>query len=226
MKRAKSGTNLAKSSFGQRARNSQKKINNHKDRVDAKIKIRQQILTDIGPENAHVFDAFCGEGVQFRAVWHEAKSYLGCDLVWYQDNRTQFMADNRRVMRCIDLRRFNVFDLDAHGSPWEQVLILTARRSILEPGERLGLVLTEGSGMKVKMGGYPTAMRLLAGIMPGAVGGSSSTDELLNRCIAGLCRRMNAKVLRRWQAGKTGGQTAMRYVGLVLEGKEARPKPG
>ena len=88
-----------------------------------------------------MFDAFAGEGVLFRQVWHRAVSYVGCDLKWYRDERLMFVADNHRVMRAIDLSAFNVFDIDSWGSPWDQVLILAARRP-LAAGERLGLVLT------------------------------------------------------------------------------------
>ncbi|HVH77139.1 MAG TPA: hypothetical protein VM755_19655 [Stellaceae bacterium] len=47
-------------------------------------------------------------------------------------------------MRAIDLAPFNLFDFDAWGSPWEHVAILCARRPV-QPGERIGLVLTDGS---------------------------------------------------------------------------------
>jgi hypothetical protein len=35
---------------------------------------------------------------------------------------------NWRVMRAIDLAPINVFDFDGWGEPWEQVIMLAARR--------------------------------------------------------------------------------------------------
>ena len=82
----------------------------------------------------------------WREVWHEAAAYVGCDLKWYRDERLAYVADNRRVLRAIDLKPFNVFDFDAWGAPWEQVLILIARRPLRRrrahrPGADRGLGL-------------------------------------------------------------------------------------
>jgi hypothetical protein len=46
--------------------------------------------------------------------------------------------------------------------PWEQVLILIARRPLL-PGERIGLVLTEGSAFNLKLNGISGGLRALTG---------------------------------------------------------------
>jgi hypothetical protein len=196
------------------------KTNNHPAAGVAKAEIRRNVFACLHRDDvpAAVFDAFAGDGAMYREVWKDAPIYAGCDMTWYRDERRMYVADNRVVLRAIDLRRFNIFDLDAWGSPWEQALIVCARRPVA-PGERLGLLLTEGSGLKVKMGGLPHALRNLAGMRPGArlAGAGRAQDELIDRAIAGLCRRMNVQVLRRWQAnGKTGA--AMRYIGLVLEG--------
>ena len=181
----------------------------------AKVTIRDNVLRSIGAARAQVFDAFAGAGEMHDAVWAGAASYVGCDLQFYRDDRMAFVADNLRVLRAIDLSPFNVFDFDAYGSPWEQCVILAARRP-LEPGERLGLVLTEGSGLDMRLRGLPGVMAHLAGMHPHASGASRSPDEIIDRCIVGLTRRMQATVERRWQAtGKSG--TAMRYIGLVLQ---------
>ncbi len=193
------------------------KTNNHAAAAAAKADIRRRVMTAIGPESAVVFDAFAGDGAMWRAVWREAAGYVGCDLVWYRDERVAFAADNRRVLRAVDLARFTIFDLDAWGSPWEQAMIVAARR-VLAPGERLGLVLTEGSGLKLKMGGYPTALRILAGLRGAPAGGARARDELIQRALAELCRRMKARPVQRWEArGRTGA--VVRYVGMVIEGE-------
>jgi hypothetical protein len=181
----------------------------------AKIEIRRNVLDAIGREVA-VFDAFAGAGEMFRSVWHEARACVGCDLEWHRDGRLAYVGDNRRVMRCIDLAAFTIFDLDAHGSPWEQALVLAALRRVV-PGERIGLVITEGSGLNLKTGKLGNALGQLVGL-PGRLGGLMRwQDEILTRAISGLASRMGCEVEARWQAKGTTG-AAVVYAGLVLRG--------
>jgi len=180
----------------------------------AKVTIRENVMAVI--DRPAVFDAFAGEGVLFRRVWHRAASYVGCDLTWFRDERLMFVADNHRVMRAIDLSAFNVFDFDAWGSPWDHVLILAARRPLAK-GERIGLVLTEGSALKLKMGALPTGLVVLSAIRPRLDGAARAHDDIIDRAFAGMCRRMHCRIVKRWQA-RTRTGSAMRYIGLVLEG--------
>lgn len=195
-----------------------RKIKNHAAARPAKIEIRRNILDEVGRQ-AHVFDGFAGTGEMHKAVWHEAAGYVGCDLERAHDGRTAFVADNRRVLRAIDLARFGIFDLDAFGSPWEQVLIVAARRKVA-PGETIGLVLTEGSGLKLKQGDMPLALAELAGMRGRPAGVARWQDALTERALNGLMRKMQCSIVRRWQAnGKTGA--GVRYIGLVLKGQDA-----
>lgn len=191
-----------------------KKQNNHRKSRGAKAVLRREVMSEIG--QVRVFDAFAGAGRMHRDVWRNAAQYVGCDLRWYRDERMAYAADNRRVLRAIDLSAFNVFDLDAYGSPWEQVLIIAARRQV-EPGERIGLCLTDGSGLKLKMGQLPTALTEIAQMTGHPAGVAQLHGEIIERAIAGLARRMQCEVVARWEAqGKTAA--AVRYVGLVLRG--------
>lgn len=118
-------------------------------------------------------------------------------------------------MRAIDLGPVNIFDFDAYGSPWEHVCILCARRRLIS-SERIGLILTEGSSLKVRFSSLPVALQDLTG-MRGMPGLGKHVDMLINRAIQAMCARMRARVTKRWQAkGKTGA--GVRYIGLVLEG--------
>ena len=193
------------------------KTDNNPQARRAKIAIRQNVLDAIG-RKAGVFDAFAGSGEMFSAVWKNAGAYAGCDLKPQTDSRLMFCADNTRVLRAIDLSRFSIFDFDSYGSPWVQAVILADRRRVA-PGERLGLVLTEGAGFAYKSNIVPGAIAVLTGIRTaGVVGLSKKQDSVIDRAIAGLARRMNCNVEKRWQAeGRTGA--AMRYIGLVLRGK-------
>lgn len=196
------------------------KTNNHPAATKAKAAIREHVLAAIGADQARVFDAFAGQGEMHARVWHKAAAYVGCDTTWYRDKREAFVADNRRVMRALDLAAFTVFDFDAWGSPWDQCVILAARRRVAD-GEKIGLVLTEGSALKLKMGSFPTSLRILAKLRQRTAGASRThiADQVIGRALGELCRRLGCTVVKRWEArGKTGA--AMRYIGLVLEGKK------
>jgi hypothetical protein len=178
----------------------------------AKVEIRRNVLDAVGAP-ARVFDAFAGPGELYSLVWSQAAAYTGCDVRWFNDHRRMFVGDNRRVLRAIDLAAFNVFDLDAYGSPWEQAIIIAARRPL--HGERLGLVLTDGLEMQFKMNGVPAAVSLLTGLRPDVqVGLGRRPEAVLDRCIAGLAERFGARVTKQWRASNR--RTAS-YVGLVLE---------
>lgn len=187
----------------------------HNQATAAKVALRENVLAAVGSPAA-VFDGFAGLGEMHRKVWFRAAGYVGCDRVWARDDRVCFAADNRRVMRSIDLGEFNIFDFDAFGSPWEQVIILAARRR-LAAGEKLGLVLTEGSSLKLRQGGIPLAMAALAGLRGNISGLARWHDDIVDKAIGEVCRRMGATLTHRWQArGKS--HATMRYIGLVLEG--------
>lgn len=189
------------------------KVDNNPQAERAKVTIRRNVMTALG-EPARVFDAFAGEGGMYRQVWREAAHYVGCDMRFVRDERLAFVADNRRVLRAIDLTAFNVFDFDAYGSPWEQLYIVAARRP-LRGGETVGVVITDGQGLQMKMGSVSTAFSLLAGVAPKMPGMNQAQDEVMSRAIGRLATMMRATVAQRWQAiGRKG--TSMYYVGLVL----------
>lgn len=192
------------------------KTDNHPRSEKDKAEIRRLVIQEIG--EARVFEAFAGAGRMFGKVYKDhAAKYVGCDLRLIHDDRLAFVADNRRVLRSIDLSAFNVFDLDAYGSPWEQALIIAARRNVAK-GERIGVIITEGSGLFILQGGIPTAMRAIAGIKGKIGGGHKEQDQLKERALQGMARAMKCAIIRRWEArGHTGAK--MLYSGVILEGK-------
>jgi hypothetical protein len=199
-------------------------VENAPDGRVAKAQIRQAVLDVIGPPHAVVFDAFAGAGLMFDMVWHQAAGYVGCDEVWANDARCAFVADNRRVLRAINLAPFTIFDFDAFGNPWEQALIVTARRPPLAPGERVGLVYTDGSWTKVRFKtGGPALLGHVAGMtkLPPGVGTLSVYDYMLGRAVQNIARRMRGVVVKQWRAEGSKG-TNMRYIGVVVEGTETK----
>ena len=218
----KAGVLVKRKTFGSTlwqdiAKNGSKKTKNSDFAKPAKVQIRKNVLAAIG-EPAVVLDLFAGAGEMFQSVYKNAATdYVGCDLEWPRDDRLIYVCDNRRLMRAIDLGRFNVFDLDHYGSPWEHVMLLAKRRPV-ESGERLGVVITEGSNFKVRMGGLPAALQRLAGLKSGMAGAGGKHDEIIEMALAGMCEYWGVRILRRWHArSKTGSH--MRYIGMVVEGR-------
>jgi hypothetical protein len=195
------------------------KVDNAERGWRAKVEIRQRVLDELTPAKTVVFDAFAGTGLMWSAVWQQAAGYVACDERWHEDARCCYVADNRRVLRCIDLAPFTCFDLDAYGSPWEQALIIAARRPRLRRGERLGLVVTEGTSLSTRFGRWPAALRQATGLKRSAadVGAMHLHDDLITRALARLVRQMGGRLVRQWRSvGKSAAQ--VRYVGVVIEG--------
>lgn len=198
---------------------SSKKTNNHPKSAAMKIAMRRYLLTAI--PGARVFDAFAGSGKMYREVWREAAAYTGCDLKWYRDERSVFVAKCQRVLRAIALDDFDIFDLDAYGSPWEQVQIIAARRR-LAPGDKLGLVLTDGSGLKLKMGQCPKALAQLCNLQQSRIPGINRVHAMLiDQALTEVCRRMGARIVSRQEHDRPGS-SEMKYIALLLEGVAAQ----
>lgn len=187
--------------------------------VDAKVEIRRNVLDAIGPGNASVFDAFCGPVVEMHAaVWSGAAHYVGVDKEWQkQDARRRFVAVAATVLRAIDLRQFNVFDLDSFGSPWAEAIILAARRR-WSAGERGALVLTDGSDGYLKWGNK------VEGALHELIGPAhhkTLREEQQRAVLAAWARRAGVIVEQAWVSRGYASEVTgiiMQYTGLVFRG--------
>lgn len=84
------------------------KTDNHPAARAAKVDLRERVLAEVGAGRARVFDAFCGAGEMHEAVWSRASAYAGCDSrPWDPRDPPRFVADNRRLLRCLDLAQFS-----------------------------------------------------------------------------------------------------------------------
>ena len=142
--------------------------------------------------------------------------YEGCDERYFPDERECFVCDCVRLMRNIDLQPFSLFDFDSWGSPWDNVIVLAARRRVRK-GERIGVVLTEGSGLKLKFGALPNSLAALAGMTARLSGVSRGGKEIAARAINAMARRMNCRIEKTWRAERAQG-SAMLYFGVVMVG--------
>jgi hypothetical protein len=187
---------------------------------NAKIEIRRRVLECI--PDARVFDAFAGRGAMFKDVWSAATEYVGCDFEWnLTDPGDRFAADNRRVMRSIDLQKFNLFDFDAYGSPWEQMVILAERRR-WTGGELVGIVFTDGTSIKSRFGGCDRAMAKLCGLrqLSGMGLGDDSSRSVQRLALKGWLNATGVSLQKMWRSeGMSSdlGSHRMVYTGMVIQ---------
>lgn len=197
------------------------KCDNARGAHAAKVELRRNVLELVRP--SRVFDAFCGLGEMWRGAWCEAESYLGCDeRPWTpSEEHRRIVCDNALALRALDLSRFNVFDLDAYGSPWDQMTILAARRT-WEAGERGAVVTTDGTSMKLRFGGLPHSLASLVGVPAHKGATDADSDALMRLALSSWLRRCNVRPLRQWQAqghGSGKGGQRMIYTAVVFEGQ-------
>ena len=102
-----------------------------------KVALRRAFL----PKDARVLDLFCGDGCMYRAVYrgHCAK-YLGLDKVKTHDCRICMIVDNQKWLSEQALAGFNVFDLDAYGSPLRMLQTIIAKMT----EEEIVIFVTDG----------------------------------------------------------------------------------
>lgn len=182
----------------------------------AKVELRCYVLAHVRP--ARVLDAFCGYGLMYREAWNRADNYTGCDSrSWGMDEAPRYVCDNRRLLRCLDLSGFNLFDFDAFGSPWEQVIILAKRRKWIS-GETGGLVVTDGSTLKTRWGELPRALAMLIGSEKTKMGATTSgAVEIRRIALKGFAKMANVKIVKQWEA--IGPPPAcLYYASVVFEG--------
>jgi hypothetical protein len=199
-----------------------RKTTNHPQAVAAKTELRAHLL-DAFPR-ARVFDAFAGDGEMFRAVWHLADRYVGCDTRFVWDDRRTYVGDNRILMRALDLTPYNIFDLDAFGNVWEQIVLL-ARVRQLAPGERIGIAYTDGTPRAMALLSHPKALVNLVG--PGAKMGLRAWSLEEHERLAILAceeaaRRMGGNVERHWVAPRPTGGGPGQFYGAFIVAAPAR----
>lgn len=198
------------------------KTDNRPSAMKAKIEMRRRILSRM--EKSNVLDAFCGiDGFMHDQVWIEADTYVGIDTEYkWPDMRSRFVANNIDVMRVIDLSKFNVFDFDAYGSPWEQMLLMAQRRK-WATGEIGAVVVTDGSSGKIKFGELPRALASVLALDRRQNPPTSKTYQwLLKRAMKAWLMRCHLDPMESWISVSTHGASGsqmMVYSAVVFVAK-------
>lgn len=170
------------------------KQDNSRGSTPQKLELRNNVLNSVRPCN--VLDVFCGEeGVQWKGCWSKADSYVGCDKRWIcSDRRRRFVGDSYRVLRCIDLSNYNVFDVDTYGSPWRALRIIGQRRK-WRPEEMGGIVFTDAH----QFGQLASAQADLVGVKWVGIATSATREVIWKDALHGWCKECNVTPVRIWQ---------------------------
>jgi hypothetical protein len=186
----------------------------------AKIAIRELALAHVSRRS--VLDLFCGPvGEMHRHVWGRARSYLGVDVVYrWPDRRRRIVAPWSFALEHLDLETFDVFDLDAFGSPWPALASLVRRRRA-GVGELLALVVTDGSWRSIRVHSDGEQRRAFASL---GVQAPTTLRELRPAAEAALVRAAGAMgcavdgLRVAGYAPKKGNAAAMGYAVALLRG--------
>lgn len=116
--------------------------------LGAKTKLRQYFLNKI-PDDINVLECFAGEKRELYHACYANQKVTSLDMKTVEGTLT---IDNRKFIAGSDLTKYNFFDLDAYGSPYELMLNIMKKKTgqyviILTDG--LARNLNYGSGSKL-----------------------------------------------------------------------------
>lgn len=216
MKSRRSTASLAPKPIGQRAAGRGKENSS----ASTKIELRRWLVGELGGA-PRILDCFCAAGEMWRRAYDAPgpDPYLGLDKEQYDDARATIVCDSRRFLRHVDvdLGAWDLFDLDAFGTPLEHLAIICER---LRPaaGRRVGFALTDGTGWNAKLNSVNGGALEFLGLRRHRGGKvhmqhrDAIFEAAVKKCLlmAGL-RRVEAR-----EAKKEGG-AGMRYAALLCE---------
>lgn len=185
----------------------------------AKVELRRWLVEQLGGR-PRVLDCFCASGSMWRRVYGPAGcDYLGLDLRQFDDARRTIVCDSLRYLRHADARldEFDLFDLDAFGSPMQH-LVAICRRIRPSPGRRVGFAITDGTGFNAKMNGSASGLLAYVGIgrHAGTRVQTQERDSILRACVRkALAEAGLVPVLGRWEERRGGSE--MRYAAVTAE---------
>lgn len=83
--------------------------------INSKINLRKEAVK--GLDELRVLDLFAGENKLWKNF--DKKIYFGVEKE--KNKGKNLNADNNRIIKSLDLSRFNVIDLDSYGIPFNQI---------------------------------------------------------------------------------------------------------
>ena len=152
-----------------------RRIYTENSHLSAKARIRVDYMLSTDKTEWYILDAYAGEG----KVWERVKellpdhkiTYLGIDKKKYT-RPDVIMGENQKIMRGLELEKFDLIDLDAFGFPWEQLEICAK----LAPN-----VPVASTAISVTLGPTPYGVLKAAGIPKEWTSGKEVPHALFNR---------------------------------------------
>jgi len=186
------------------------KTNNAK--IDAKEKLR--FFNNI--KDLSVLDIFCGSGEMYNKSWKNAKHYEGIDIKKYNENdkRILHIGDAVAVIKNFkNINKFDVFDIDAYGSPYESLYAISNKIKI---DNQKHFIITDGIEIDLRMGNLEQFFSLLAGISSKKINNIHYLhDYLIKKIIENLCIKLNCKY-KDFAIAKGVKGSGMRYFKFTL----------
>ena len=186
-----------------------KKTNNAK--TTAKAELRLSVLNSI--KNPRVLEVFCGGGEMYNTVWNKAEKYTGIDKVKQFDERNTICGDARKALRLVNLSEFNIFDIDAYGSPYD---VLDDILNLGELKKPVGFCITDGINMDLKLGRVCKGLRKFIRYEHNiAKRANTLHDKFIKIVCDDVAKRLNGEVGNFMVAtGKTGA--TMKYYSFIV----------
>lgn len=193
----------------------------HSSAKTAKVELRRWLVEQLGGIAAvRVLDCFCAKGALWEKAYDKTSAYLGLDIRRFDDERRTIVGDSRRFLRHRDvhLSEWNLFDLDAFGSPLEHMAIICHRLRV-PAGQRVGFVLTDGTGFNAKLNSINSGLLRYVGMVRhrGSKVQDRYRDDIFNAAVTKSLRAAGLRVLQTRAATKDDTRTEMRYVALLTE---------
>lgn len=112
----------------------------HNSSLELKAKQRELTLATLGDAKAwRVLETHGGRGLMAQKVYADAALRVSVDTDEETEHNVHVAAED--FLRAVDLQKFNVFDVDPYGAPWECLWLIGRRRTPTEP---IVIFLTSG----------------------------------------------------------------------------------
>jgi hypothetical protein len=145
-------------------------IDNSAQGVAAKVSLRHWLISALKKEGPiALLETFGGEGHLYETCY---RGQVAAALAFERRDipnpkgRRLIRGDCHRLLRSIDPGAFNLFDLDAWGSPWYAFWLIVLRLTKAPPGRLLGFALTDGLTRKANSGLFDRAVGAHVGLPP------------------------------------------------------------
>lgn len=181
-------------------------------RGTAKAEIRESVFNLLDGER-NTLEVFCGAGEMYRSVWHKSDRYTGIDKQKYFDERHTVCGDALKALRLVEISKYNIFDIDAYGSPYEALQYIL---KFVGDHKKVAFVLTDGTNIDLKMGRLSKGMRFFTGLdFHVAKRAHVFHDNFIIDVVNKVCSTLNGNA-ENLRIAKGNKGSAMRYYSFVV----------